>query len=178
MGETLTAAEYKHRWYLANRERCLAKTRERYETHKDEIRVFQRQWYLKNKDRVQINHKAWRKRNVKKLREYEQNYKKLNLERIRKQQHQWYLKNKSKNREWKKRNPEKVIKNANRQRIKLNDGYVRYVLKRLGYTDIGGEMIETARFIFRLNRIRRETCKKHPSLKGYWKRGRLRRLER
>lgn len=177
-----TTAEYKHRWYMANRDKCAAKGKERYLANKEHISTVKRQWYLKNIDRLKIKDKEYRERNRQKRQEQAKNYKKLNWDRVSKKQHEWYLKNHSKLiarvREWREQHPDKVREGAKRRCEELMDGYVRAKLKRLGYTDIGEKEIEAAKFIYRLNKIRRELCQRDQNLKRYWKMERLRRLER
>lgn len=44
--------EYKHQWYLKNRERLLKEAKEYRETHKEEIAACKKDWAVRNKEHV------------------------------------------------------------------------------------------------------------------------------
>lgn len=96
---------YKHDWYLKHRDEVLARSKKRYEEHKDEIKDYKKQhhlkyyaknrekileygrkWHWENRDRV-LNRKAqYRDDNKEKIKELNKEYRKNHTEQAREYQ--------------------------------------------------------------------------------------------
>lgn len=154
-GNVLNLKEYKHQWYVENKERLGKKTK---------------QWYLDHIDKVK---------------EYDKKYYQNNKERIKARGHQYYLNNKEKiiklSEIWSKNNPDKIRKYAKKYRqnnkeiinIKMKQSYYKYRKGRNKYirnkykTDPKYNLNEKISLLIRLSLKGNKNGKRWESIVGY-----------
>lgn len=75
--------EYKHQWYLKNRERLIQKSCERYSKNKIHYDKYHKEWILKNRERNRIIQKKYHMAHLLEKRERQRKYMKKPLAKIR-----------------------------------------------------------------------------------------------
>ena len=84
------------------------------------IKEYKHQWYIENKERLGKKNKQWYLDHIDKVKEYDKKYYQNGKERINARNHQYYLNNKEKiiklSEIWSKNNPDKIRKYAKKYR--------------------------------------------------------------
>jgi len=74
--------QYKREWYYRNKEKELAKAKQREKNMEErkKAREYSRKWYYSNKERAQANHRKWKQENKDKVKEYNRKYAKVYIQ--------------------------------------------------------------------------------------------------
>lgn len=70
MGKENEIKDYKHEWYLANRDRLLEERKQYYDANKEKILDYQNKYYSDNDGKVKARVRRWQKKNPEKRSEY------------------------------------------------------------------------------------------------------------
>jgi len=135
MRKKLTVEERKERkrkyaaaYHLANKEKLLQQSRERYYRRREEVLARQAEWYQANREHALARDKVYREKNKKRIAERKIEYHKQNAEKINARSREWEAGNKERaaaaKKAWKAANPDAVRahKQRRRERAKLVGG--------------------------------------------------------
>ena len=90
----MTRKEYKHQWYLKNKERCNERSSETYSNNKEKYSKLGKKRYSENKDEILSRNKEYYTKNKGKIFEQCKEYVEKNREKIIEYKAQWYFLNK------------------------------------------------------------------------------------
>ena len=89
----MTLKEYKHQWYLKNREKCIKKSRKNYIKNFNKISKQYKKRYLKNKEKILEYQKEYYSLNKEYIKNRVKKYRLNNKIKIREIRRKWKLKN-------------------------------------------------------------------------------------
>lgn len=149
--------EYKSKYYAKNREKILAKAKERRDPQ------YHKEYYAKNKERLNEYAKQRRKDHPEKIKEYNDSRKDVMRDYFREYARKWRANNpeakREQNRKRKESNPEAYAemqkRSYERHCINLSDYYVRRVImfgNKLKHSDIPQSMVEAKRIQIQIQR--------------------------